>query len=90
MFERALFRREALSETIDSKTAFESYFQGESGFAHAHWAHDDASSNQETLDLLKTLKVSARCLPVEGDDEPGACIFTGKPARKRIVFAKAY
>jgi prolyl-tRNA synthetase len=40
--------------------------------------------------LLKELKVTIRCIPLEGAGEPGTCIFTGKPSTKRVVFAKAY
>jgi prolyl-tRNA synthetase len=40
--------------------------------------------------LLNELKVTIRCVPFDGDDEPGRCIFTGRPSRLRVVFAKAY
>jgi hypothetical protein len=29
-------------------------------------------------------------MPLDQDNEPGTCIFTGKPAQKRAIFAKAY
>jgi prolyl-tRNA synthetase len=36
----------------------------------------------------------SRCIPFAGEledaDEPGECIFTGKPSPRRVVFAKAY
>ncbi len=41
-------------------------------------------------ELLKELKVTIRCVPLAGPEEPGKCIFTGKPSTKRAVFAKAY
>lgn len=47
--------------------------------------------DESTLDeYLKPLKVSARCIPLEQSGEAGICIFTGKPADKKIIFAKAY
>ena len=55
------------------------------GFAYAHWADDPAVEP-----ILKEMKVTHRCTPLEGDDEPGVCIFTGKPSSRRSVFAKAY
>ena len=39
---------------------------------------------------LKRHKVTIRCIPLDGDDEPGTCIFTGRPSKKRGLFAKAY
>jgi prolyl-tRNA synthetase len=40
--------------------------------------------------ILAELKVTPRCIPLEGADEPGKCIFTGQPSNRRAVFAKAY
>jgi prolyl-tRNA synthetase len=35
-----------------------------------------------------------RCIPKPGQldaaDEPGKCIFTGKPTKQRFLWAKAY
>jgi prolyl-tRNA synthetase len=39
---------------------------------------------------LKALKVTVRCIPLGGEEEPGKCIFTGQPSQRRGVFAKAY
>jgi prolyl-tRNA synthetase len=41
-------------------------------------------------ETLADMKVTIRCLPLEAQDEPGKCIFTGKPSQRRAVFAKAY
>jgi len=81
------------THNIDSFTDFVDFFKPANedkpeihgGFAMAHWA-DDPSINEK----LKDLKVTARCIPLEGDATPGTCIFTGRPSKKRIVFAKAY
>jgi prolyl-tRNA synthetase len=34
--------------------------------------------------------VTVRCIPIEGSDDPGPCILSGKPATRRVVFAKSY
>jgi prolyl-tRNA synthetase len=31
-----------------------------------------------------------RCIPLEGEAEPGKCILSGQPAKQRVVFALAY
>ena len=85
LYQRALAFRDANSVTIDSVDAFKSYFAGDGGgFAYA-FAADDPSY----ADLLKDLKVTARCMPV-ADTETGTCIFTGKAGVHRTIFARAY
>jgi prolyl-tRNA synthetase len=41
-------------------------------------------------ELLKKHKVTIRCIPLDRAAEEGKCIFTGKPSKRRAVFAKAY
>ena len=94
LFAKALAMREENSCRIDSLDEFRAYFTpdksvGESGihggFAHCHWAE-----SPEVEALLKDLKVTIRCVPLDDNDESGSCIFTGRPSAKRAVFAKAY
>ena len=55
-------------------------------FVYAHW-----DGTQETEDLVqKEYKATIRCLPFDGPNEPGTCIFTGKPSQRQVVFARAY
>jgi prolyl-tRNA synthetase len=85
--------RDEHTRDIDSLDEFRAFFTPENeekpeihgGFARCHW------HQSETLDeILKDLKVTIRCVPLESPDEPGTCIFTGKPSRRRAIFAKAY
>ena len=58
----------------------------EGGFLLAHW---DGTS--ETEDKIKDeTKATIRCLPFDVADEPGVCVFTGKPSERRVIFARAY
>lgn len=85
LYERALAFRTTNSQQVDSVDVFKAYFEGEGGgFAHA-FAADDPSY----ADLLKDLKVTARCMPND-DLETGTCIFTGQTGVRRVVFARAY
>ncbi len=56
------------------------------GFAMARFSMDTAAEAK----LKDDLGVTVRCIPLEGSDDPGPCVITGKPATKRVVFAKAY
>ncbi len=63
------------------------------GFALAHWS-DDPSDTAAIDAKLKPLKVTARCIPLDpnelGTGGHGKCLFTGKPSKQRVIFAKAY
>ncbi|MEO0794992.1 MAG: proline--tRNA ligase [Verrucomicrobiota bacterium] len=94
LFQRAVDYRDANTRRIDSKEEFIEYFKAENpdkpeihgGFALAHWG----GGAEEEDALAKEYKVTIRCVPLEGDDEPGTCPFTGRPSAKRVVFAKSY
>ena len=55
------------------------------GLAMCHW-----TESEEMEEILKGLKVTARCIPLDAEPEEGKCIFTGQPSQGRAVFAKAY
>ena len=55
------------------------------GFALVHVA-DDPRVNE----VFDPLKVTVRCIPMDGDDEPGFCIITGLATRRRSILAKSY
>lgn len=94
LFNRALKYREDNTKVINSKEEFYAYFtpQNEAkpeihgGFALAHY---DGSAEVEEM-LRRDLKVTVRCIPLEGDKSEGTCIFTGRPGKQRVVFAKSY
>lgn len=56
------------------------------GFILAHW---DGTS--ETEEMIKTeTKATIRCLPLEFEEEEGVCVYSGKPSKRRVIFALAY
>jgi prolyl-tRNA synthetase len=91
MFERALqFRTE---HTFEVQSYEEFKVAVEKGFVIAHW---DGTAETEAKIKAET-KATIRVLPEEADyiaqyriDEPGTCIYSGKPAARKVVFAKAY
>ena len=93
LFQQALELREQNTHRIDSLDDFRDFFAEstqpatlpQSGFALCHF--DDESALEP---LLKELKVTIRCIPLESEEEPGACIMTGKPSSRRAVFGKSY
>jgi len=93
LLERARAFRRAHSENIDDWQTLVDYFTPHSaqrpaahgGFAWAHWC-GDAEAEQK----INELKVTIRCIPLDGEQEEGRCIVTGKPSRQRVLMAKAY
>jgi prolyl-tRNA synthetase len=96
LYERARAYRDRCTATANTLEEFKSFFpvekEGEGGstgglkFVHAHW-----DGTRETEDRVQAeYKATIRCIPSEVPGEPGACIFTGKPSARRVVFARAY
>jgi prolyl-tRNA synthetase len=93
LFERALRLRESHSRCFDSLDEFQAWFTPRNedkpeihgGFAYCHFV-DDPVVNE----WLRERKLTVRCIPLSGEEEPGACLLTGRPSPKRCVVAKAY
>ncbi len=87
LFDRAAAAREEATTTIDDLDAFAEYFAEDApgGLAYCHFV-----DGPEMEAKLKELKVTARCVPVDGPEESGTCIFSGQPSAKRAVFSRAY
>ena len=91
---RATVYRDQNTVKIDSKEDFYAYFTPKDaakpeihgGFALAHWNGSRAVEDK----IKEDLKVTIRCIPFNGDKEPGKCIFTGEPSAQRVIFAKSY
>jgi len=56
------------------------------GFIMAHW--DGTSETEERI--KEETKATIRCIPFDAPEEDGNCILTGKPSKRRVVFARAY
>ncbi len=93
LFDRALAMQREHTHEIATEADFRALFtpanpdrpEIHGGFAIAYFASEEALQP-----LLNELKVTIRCIPLEGDDRPGVCFYTGQPAQRRGVFAKAY
>ena len=91
MFDKALqFRNENTFE-VQSYDEFKEAV--EKGFVIAHW---DGTRETEAK-IKEETKATIRVQPEEADyiarysiDKPGFCIYSGKPALRKVVFAKAY
>ena len=56
------------------------------GFVRCGW---DGLTNTE-LKIKEKTKATIRCIPFDEEPEGKYCIFSGKPAKHEVIFAKAY
>ena len=94
LYKEAQAFREAHTVKIDTRDDFYQFFSQKEddvsalhgGFALTHWAYDPEVEER----LKKDLKVTVRCIPLQGEEASGICPFTGKPSPRRVIFAKSY
>lgn len=86
LFERALTFREENSHTADTWEEFEDILENKGGFIYAHWDGTEESEQK----IKNATKATIRCIPLDSVEEDGVCIFSGKPSKQRVLFAKAY
>ena len=86
MFERARQHRDEHITKADTWAEFVDILENKGGFVYAHW---DGTTETEVA-IKEQTKATIRCIPLGWDEEPGACILSGKPSEKRVLFAKAY
>ena len=85
IYDKALKLRESMTFKVDTWEQFQEQIE-KGGFLLAHW-----DGTTETEEKIKELtKATSRCIPMDGDDEPGKCILTGKPSARRVIFARNY
>ena len=86
IFKKALHFREQNTTIVDTYDEFKKILETKGGFISAHW---DGTS--ETEEMIKNeTKATIRCIPFDQKKEDGKCIYSGKPSKGRVLFAKAY
>jgi len=86
MYDRALKFRNENTTRVDTWEQFVDTLENKAGFISAHW-----DGTPETEEKIKELtKATIRCIPINNEQEAGACILSGKPSKERVLFARAY
>lgn len=86
IFNKAYTFREEHTYTANSWEEFKELIANSPGFVHAHW---DGTGETE-LKIKEETKATLRCIPLDAVEEEGVCIYSGKPSKRRVIFAKAY
>ena len=85
LYKKALSRTEEKTYKADTFKEFRNLIE-KGGFVWAHW--DGTSETEEKI--KQQTKATIRCIPLEKTEESGECVFSGRPSKQRVLFAKAY
>lgn len=84
LYDRALNFRNA--NTADPKDFEDFRAAVEKGFAYSFWCGSPECERR----IKEETKATTRCIPFDGPDGVGECIYCRKPASEKAYFAKAY
>jgi len=86
LYQKALSFRENNTHVVNSWDEFVDTIENKGGFVLAHW-----DGTVETEEKIKEeTKATIRTIPINTRREAGSCIYSGKPSKQRVVFARAY
>ncbi|APD06883.1 proline--tRNA ligase [Flavobacteriaceae bacterium UJ101] len=86
IYNKALnYRNEHITE-VNSYEEFKEVLETKGGFVSAHW--DGTTETEEKIQA--ETKATIRCIPLDIKEEEGICIYSGKPSKHKVLFAKAY
>ena len=71
---------------VSSYDEFKELISSQSGFVIAGW--DGTSSTEEAI--KSETKATIRCIPEDFDNKGVKCIYSGEPARHKVIFSKSY
>lgn len=85
IYQKALKFRQSVTREVNSYEEFKVEIE-KGGFLACHW-----DGTPETEEKIKEeTKATIRCIPLDAPEEPGFCMVTGKPSKRRVLFARSY
>ena len=86
IYARALKLRTEMTRPVETFEEFKKVLDEKGGFLLAHW-----DGTPETEGKIKEeTKATVRCIPLDSREEEGRCVYSGKPSKRRVLFARAY
>ena len=85
IYTKALNHRLSMTTKEDTWDEFKAQIE-KGGFILAHW--DGTTETEEKI--KEETKATSRCIPLDGEEEDGKCVYTGKPSKRRVIFARNY
>ena len=85
LFKKALLYREQKTREVNDWEEFKKEIE-KGGFLLCHW---DGTTETE-LKIKEETKATIRCIPLENTLQEGKCVYSGRPSKQRVVFARSY
>jgi len=85
LYDKAKQRMEANTREVNSWDEFKEEIEN-GGFLVAHWDGTPETEQQ----IKEETKATIRFIPINSHFEDGKCVFSGKPSKQRVFFARAY
>ena len=86
IYDKALKFRVENTTKVDSYDEFKELLNTKGGFFLCHW---DGTTETE-LKVKEETKATIRCIPFDCVEEDGKCMVTGKPSKRRVIYALSY
>ena len=86
IYNKALQFRNDNTREASSWNEFTDLIENKGGFVHAFWDGTVETENK----IKEETKATIRCIPLNPNKEEGKCIYSGKPAAGKAIFARAY
>jgi prolyl-tRNA synthetase len=86
LYQKALSFRETNTHAVNTWDDFVDTIENKGGFVRAHW--DGTTETEEKI--KEETKATIRTIPINARMEEGVCVYSGKPSKQRVVFARAY
>jgi len=86
IYKKALDFRNSMITKVDTWEEFIDVLDNKGGFVEAHW---DGTVETEVA-IKEATKATIRCIPLDVKEEEGKCIYSGKPSKFRVLFARSY
>ena len=86
IYKKALNFQKENTFYVDKWDDFLKILDNQGGFIMAHW-----DGTVETEEKIKEeTKATIRCIPFDSPEEEGKCVYSGKPSKRRVLFARSY
>ena len=86
MLAKAKAHMDEMTYEAASTEDFRKHFENQLGFVKAMWCGEKECEEK----IKEDLGVTSRCIPFEQKKLSDTCVCCGKPAKKMVIWAKAY
>jgi prolyl-tRNA synthetase len=86
IYDKALKFRDASITPVSTWDEFKNVLDTKGGFVSAFW---DGTPETE-VKIKEETKATIRCIPLDAEENTGTDIFSGKPGRFKVLYARAY